>query len=388
MSRHRAIRTAALAAAGLAAIATVNPGALAVTQPVDPPSAQPSAPPAPVDVRNTATALLKPTQAQVDAVSAVLAGAGSGARVTWDGRYGTPRTIRPAVGAALSGPRSGTAVEVARAWLTEHRAMLGLSRADIAAMTVRRDDVLPGSGTRVVDLTRVFGGIPAARGGSAGLAIASDGRVLSYTGSTSRTSALLGAFDLSPLQAVSAVANVLAPLTSYAPVLSCTTQAGYQVVEAGPFAAPSYVKASVFGTGGGGRASYRVLFVKALDEAYDVLVDASTGQVLYQRDLVQHETGGLLDPEGTVYRNYPGAPKGGTPEVVSFGRTPQSPNGWVDPAGLLGTGITTFGNNANSHANWSNFLAPVDAGPRPVNPLGKFDYAFTDQWGTQQCAVP
>ncbi len=123
MSRHRAIRTAALAAAGLAAIATVNPGALAVTQPVDPPSAQPSAPPAPVDVRNTATALLKPTQAQVDAVSAVLAGAGSGARVTWDGRYGTPRTIRPAVGAALSGPRSGTAVEVARAWLTEHRAM-------------------------------------------------------------------------------------------------------------------------------------------------------------------------------------------------------------------------------------------------------------------------
>ena len=382
MNRSRSARAAALIAVGLTVAGAFGHAAEAMTDDIT--GNSPTA--ATTDVRSTASSLLSPTQAQLDAVAAVLAGAGRGARVSWDGRYGTPRTIRPAVGAALSGPRSGTAVEVARAWLTEHRAMLGLSSADIAAMTVRRDHLLPGTGTRVVNLTQTFGGIPAARGGSVGIAVASDGRVLSYTGSTSRSTGLLGGFSLSPEQAVSAVASALSSVTSYAPVLSGATRAGYQVVDAGPFAAASYVKKSVLGTADGGRAAYRVLFVKSLDEAYDVMVDGSTGQVLFQRSLVQHE--GPLDPEGTVYKNYPGAPKGGTPAVVSFGKTPQSPNGWVDLTGLLGVGVTTFGNNANSHANWSNYLAPVDAGPRPVNPLGKFDYAYTNQWGAQNCAVP
>jgi extracellular elastinolytic metalloproteinase len=337
--------------------------------------------PATADARTGA--LISPTSDQVAAVASVLT---AGSRVTWDARYGTPRTIRPDVGGALSGPRSGSAVEVARAWLTEHRDMLGLSAADIAAMVVRRDHLLPGTGTRIINLTQVFGGVPAARGGSVGIAVASDGRVLSYTGSTSRSDDLVGSFDLSPASALSKVAAVLAPQTSYAPSLTGATRGGFQVVAAGPFAAESYVRKAAFGMAAGGRAVYEVLFVKAQDEAYDVLVDAKTGEVLYQRSLVQHE--GPLDPEGTVYRNYPGAPAGGTPERVSFGRTAESPNGWVDPLGLAGTGVTTFGNNANAHANWSNYIGPVDQGPRPVSALGKFNYTFTDQWGTQQCAVP
>src|SRR6266545_1009799 len=227
MNRSRSARAAALIAVGLTVAGAFGHAAEAMTDDIT--GSSPTA--ATTDVRSTASSLLSPTQAQLDAVAAVLAGAGRGARVSWDGRYGTPRTIRPAVGAALSGP----AVEVARAWLTEHRAMLGLSSADIAAMTVRRDHLLPGTGTRVVNLTQTFGGIPAARGGSVGIAVASDGRVLSYTGSTSRSTGLLGGFSLSPEQAVSAVASALSSVTSYAPVLSGATRAGYQVVDAGPF---------------------------------------------------------------------------------------------------------------------------------------------------------
>lgn len=346
----------------------------------------PPTPDSVVDIRAAVDALIQPTAEQVAAVGRVLAAGGSGSRVSWDARYGTPRTIRPTVGGALSGPRSGSAVAVARGWLTDQRAMLGLSEADIAAMVVRRDHLLPGTGTGVVNLTQVFGGVAAARGGSVGIAVASDGRVLSYTGSTSRTSGLAGSFDLSPESVLSKVAGLLAPQTSYTPSLTGAAKASFQVVASGPFAAESYVRKAAFGTAAGGRAAYQVLFVKAQNEAYDVLVDAQSGEVLYRRSLVQHE--GPLDPEGTVYRNYPGAPAGGTPEQVSFGRTPQSPNGWVDPLGLTGTGVSTFGNNANSHANWSNFIGPVDPGPRPVNPLGKFNYVFTDQWGQQQCAVP
>jgi len=386
MRKPFVMRSVALLAAGLTATAGLSAaGAQAITGSVTD-TADTAGADTVNDVRTVAAALVRPTAAQLAAVTDVLQSAGQGARVTWDPRYGTPRTIRPAVGGSLSGPRAGSAVTVARAWLTEHRAMLGLDAADIAAMVVRRDHVLPGTGTHVVNLTQAFGGSAAARGGSVGVVVASDGRVLGYTGSTSRSSELLGSFALSPETAVGKVAAALAPVTAYTASLTGATRAGYQVVARGPFAADSYVRKAAFGTADGGRAAYRVLFVKAQDEAYDVLVDARSGEILYRRSLVQHE--GPLEPEGTVYRNYPGAPGGGTPEVVSFGRTAQSPNGWVDPLGLTGTGVTTFGNNANSHANWSNFIGPVDPGPRPVSPLGKFNYAFTDQWGAQQCAVP
>jgi len=143
------------------------------------------------------------------------------------------------------------------------------------------------------------------------------------------------------------------------------TRAGYDVFAKGPFAGSSYVKKVAFPTADGARAAYSVLFVQKLDEAYQVVVDAETGKQLYKAGLVQHETG------GTIYDNYPGAPEGGQPRHVSFDPTPESPDGYVDPTGVLGTGITTFGNNANAHANWSNFEVPADQGPRPISPTAR-----------------
>jgi hypothetical protein len=68
--------------------------------------------------------------------------------------------------------------------------------------------------------------------------------------------------------------------------------------------------------------------------------------------------------------------------IKSFGPNAQSPSGYVDPTGLAGLpGPTTFGNNANSYANYSNFLVPADQGPRPVSPTAQFNYAYADNWG-------
>ena len=320
------------------------------------------------------TAVVKPTTAQSSAVAALVK-ASPGTRATWDARFGTVRTLTPAFGRTLSGPRSGTAVTVARAWLTEHRSMLGLSSADIAAMSLRRDHVLPGTGTHVVQLTQTFGGVAAARGGSLAVVVRKDGSVLSYTGETVRSSALAGSYALSPGAALQGVATTLGGLSSFTATRT-GTKAGYDVFAKGPFAASSYVKKVAFPTSTGAKAAYSVLFVKRLDDAQQVVVDASTGKKLYSQSLVQHEAG------GTIYDNTPAT---STPRHVSFGPTAQSPGGYVDPTGLLGTGITTFGNNANAHANWSNYLAPVDPGPRPVSPTGQFDYPFENHWGTSKC---
>jgi hypothetical protein len=321
--------------------------------------------------------LVKPTRAQAAAVAAIVK-ASPGTRATWDPRFGTPRTLVPAIGRTLSGPAPGTAVQVARAWLAAHRDALGLTSADITRLTLRRDHVLPGTGTHVVQFTQVFGGVVAGRGGSLGLAVRRNGAVLSYTGETLRSSGLTGSFKLSPAQALQTVAGALAGVGDLVATRT-GARAGYTVFAKGPFAASSYVKKVAFPTAAGARAAYSVLFVERLDQAYQVVVDAETGKQLYRASLVDHEAG------GTIYDNYPGAPAGGQPRHVSFGPTAASPGGYVDPTGLVGTGITTFGNNANAHANWSNFEAPVDPGPRPVSPTGQFDYAYADHWGTSHC---
>jgi len=333
-----------------------------------------------LDVRKVTTAVA-PSAAQRHAVAALLTSAGTGSRATWDERFGTPRSLRRESG-YLTGPTSGSPVTVARAFLAANSAAFRLNSAEVAALAVNRDHALPGTNTHVVTFVQTFDGRPAVRGGRLTVSVTPDGRVLSYAGDPVGGGGLGGAYSLSASDALLKVAGVLAP-GSGLEATQTGTKAGYSVFARSTLAGPSYVKAVAFPTKDGARAAYRVQFVKALDEAWDVVVDASSGAVLYRASLVEHES------DGTVYENYPGAPKGGTPVNRSFGPTPESPTGYVDPTGILGTGITTLGNNASTYANYSNFIGPVDQGPRPVSPTGSFNYVYTNQWAaTKGQTVP
>jgi len=324
--------------------------------------------------------LVAPSQRQLDAVRAIVARGGEDAGVTWDHRFGTPRTIRAGVGGALSGPREGSAVDAAKAFVAENRAAFGLSEAEVTALEVTRDHRLTGIDVTVVNLTQTVDGVKAVRGGSMGLAVDGDGRVLSVTGSVAPNTGRLGSYLLTPGLALSKVGASLGA-SSLAPKATAAV-AGFTAYKTG-LASESYVAKAVFPTADGARAAYRVLFVKDLDEAYDILVDAQTGDVLYKTSLVHHESDGL------VFENYPGAPEGGEQVKRSFGPTEQSPNGWVDPTGVTGTGVTTFGNNADTFKNWSNFIAPLDQANRTVAPTGQFSFGFPDAWGRSECeAVP
>lgn len=336
-----------------------------------------------LDTRNAVTSAVAPTKAQLAAVADVVAAAG-GARVTWDARFGTPRTVL-AAGRDLTGPAAGTAPERARAWLTDHAALLGLSADGVAALQQTGDHVLPGTGTHVVTFAQTVGGVQLTRGGSLTVAVRSNGAILSYAGQTTRETALAQGFSLTSAQALTKVAGVLAAGTGLVATVT-GEQAGYDVFDKGPFAASSYVKQAAFPTQDGVRPAFRVLFVKALDEAWDVVVDGATGEVLYRNSVVQH----LATPEGTVYRNFPGAKGGGAPEKVSFGPTAESPSGWVDPTGVAGLpGPTTLGNNASTYANYSNFLAPADTALRPVSPTAQFNYPYGANWTkTNGATVP
>lgn len=324
--------------------------------------------------------LVKPSQAQLDAVSALVRRGGADTTLTWDQRFGTPRTLYPGAGQTLSGPHDGSAVDAARAFVRENRVALGLSDTQVDTLKVTRDHRLTDVDVTVVNLTQTVNGVAARRGGSLGLAVDGQGRVLSFTGSLSPRTNLLGGWTLTPAAALTTAATGFG-VKSLTPKAAGST-AGFQKFSTG-LASASYVQKAVFPTAEGARAAYRVLLVTALDEGWDLLVDATTGTVLHQSSLVQHEA------EGIVYPNHPGAPLGGKAVKESFGPTPQSPGGYVDPTGLTGIGVTLFGNNADTFKNWSNFIAPADQANRTVAPTGQFNFGFPDAWGTSECqAVP
>ena len=364
-SSFRRSRALAGCTAVAAAVALATPAAQAVISPTEVTGTAPQTDF--VDVRADDAVL--PTSAQEAAVADLEA---AGARITWDERFGTPRTILT-YGDWLTAPRGGDAADVARAFVADHQVALGLSQADVDALEVTGDHELPGTGTRVISLAQTFGGVETSRGGSMSVAVADDGRVLSYTGATVRGGELAGDWEMDSGAALTSVASDLGGQDLTAKVTG--DQAGYQVFDKGPFAASSYVKKMAFPTADGVVPAYRVLFVEALDEAWDVVVDARSGDELYRSSLVQHEG------EGTVYENFPGAAGGGQPVIKSFGPTDQSPSGYLDPTGLAGVaGPTTFGNNANTYSNYSNFLVPADQGPRPVSPTGQFNYSYAQNW--------
>lgn len=315
-------------------------------------------------------AVVRPTAAQLSAARRL------GATVTWN-RTGTPRVIERTDGGVLSAPARGEAVEIARGWLAGHADVLGLAPADVAALQVVRDHELPGIHARVVSFTQTFDGVASGYGAVLTVVMDSQGRVVRYAGDPVRATGLLGEFRLSAAQALQQTVRGLSPdLASWTAVPTGETQGGYQVFKAGSLVSTQWVRKIAFPTAQGGRAAYAALVVKSMDEAYAIIVDASTGRPLARTSLVQHA-------EGTIYENYPGARKGGKPKVVSFDATEQSPGGYVDPTGAAGIpGPTTLGNNANAAIAWTVPLVAADQYNRPVSPTAEFDFEFTDQWGS------
>jgi hypothetical protein len=288
MRRRLTARHLVAAGATLAVTAAILPPATAA---IDDPVGSTTAP-VTTDSRDR-DSVLAPTQAQLDAVRALVAAAPKGARATWDERFGTPRSLVGS-GAYLTGARSGSAADVARGWVAENQAAFGMADAQVADLVVSRDHELPGTGTHVVTLTQVFGGVEAVHGGRLNVAVTKDGKVLSYAGNPTRGTGLAGGFSLSPAEALDTVAASLAPGQELTPKAT-GEQAGYTTFAKGPFAAGSNVKKVAFPTDGGARAAFRVLFVEKMDEAYDVVVDAQSGKELFRDSLVDHVS------EGTVY---------------------------------------------------------------------------------------
>ena len=121
-------------------------------------------------------------------------------------------------------------------------------------------------------------------------------------------------------------------------------------------------------TATGGKAAWQVQVEVASNADYQVLVDATTGEVIYRQNQVSE-----TEPHGLVHTgDDPDA--GGQVANVLF-------------SGIDGTWVadvandTTSGNNVNAYQDLPEDDT-VNAGDQPVNTDQHFDFAFTDTWGT------
>jgi extracellular elastinolytic metalloproteinase len=325
------------------------------------------------DVRNVLNTVA-PTAAQLDAANQFIAQAGQGVKIEWNSLYGTPSLIVKEKG-YLTNPSSEKPAVIAKNWLKANASLFGLTPVEIDAMIVTRDYAMPGTGLRPITLQQTFNGIESVYGGRVIVAVNKEGKILSVTGNLSRSKALAGDFTLTAKDVLKRVVASELPGVSYLPELLGTNK-GWQEFSGGTvLPTMQRVKKAAFITKDEVRPAYRVLFIEELNKGYEIVIDGITGQQLYKRSLVDY----LVEPEGLIFENYPGAAAGGKQVYKSLKGDPAaSPNGWFLPANAAG--LTTIGNNADTYANWSNFLAPVDQVVRPVAPIGKFFYKFDNAW--------
>ncbi len=284
-----------------------------------------------------------------EAVTALRAGLGTDAIVSVDARNGGLRLVGRLDG-FLTPPSTAAAADIALGYVRANRAAFGLAMGDIDNLVLVRRVTTVGGLQRLFWQQRAAGGAPALDSGLRAN-VTADGRLVNVAGSpvpgvgAVQTPARLNAGQarMSALDSLGAVAvpSVARPRGD---VRSTTTFANGDRAALGVSSATR-------------RAAWDTIVKIDGSHTYRVIVDATTGETLLRRNIVQ-------SANATVFRNFPGAALGGVATTVSL-------DPWLAP------GASTL-NGPNVHAfadvNDDDFAAVSEETPISG---GNFTYAMT-----------
>ena len=308
-----------------------------------------STPGARVKLRGRAARLARSPNPATDALKDTL---GSEAVVAIDPLTSTPRMVGRLDG-FLTGPSAASASSIALGYVGNNAAAFGLDEKSIASLELTRDYVDVDGTHHLFFTEKATGGIPVF-GNGLKANVTQDGRLINVLGSP--------------------VANPT--LSSTSPETSATiavTSARRDVDATVPpvrVLPGSTAKTLVFSNGDraslvafqgvdGLRVSWQTI-VSAGSVAYQHVIDAATGRVLYRRSLVNYA-------DGLVYENFPGAAVGGTQVQKSI-----SNPGWLSSA------TTLSGNNTHVYADVddSNDSSDVNGEVEEITPSGGGNWLF------------
>jgi extracellular elastinolytic metalloproteinase len=272
--------------------------------------------------------------ARVGAVAAtpeqVAAARALGASVRWNA-FGTPHVL-VRHGGVLTAPREGDHVDVARAFVAEHRALFRLSEAAVGALEVLRVSPLydapdlgrvarglePGNPdvATVVLLRQTFGDLAAALDGLLTVGVTADGAVAWVSSSVTGEERVSGARRLSPATAWRIAAGDVGRGVD-ADAVAVAEQAdahGFTRLAVEGWREPQRVRLGAVPTPAGGvRVAYETVVLDpapALGQplAFIHFVDAETGEVLYRTNRVDHFASGggalaqVAPPSGSPFQ--------------------------------------------------------------------------------------
>ena len=258
---------------------------------------------------------------------------------------------------ALTGPAGGDRSAVALEWVRDNRAALGLTAADIDALTLADRTLTPGTGITHLRYRQAYRGIPAFDN-DLRVNLDRGGRILNVTGAPVSG---LRVDSIEPALGAVAAMRALQRDVGVERAIDVTSgPAGDRRVT--QFAGGEFARLVLFGTARGARLAWHVTYRATSVAYYDAVVDAATGEILYRQNLTKSAA------RATVFPNYPGAP---IPRVDSNFAT----NLWLD---ANATTLEGFFVHAYSDTNHDDDANPSEEiGRRDPGGANDFDYPFT-----------
>jgi Zn-dependent metalloprotease/PKD repeat protein len=291
---------------------------------------------------------------------ALLKRLGDDIEVAWT-ELAVPHSLRSRTGTLTSASESGP-VATARAFLRSYAVLFRQTPADIDALKITMNHELQGMTFLRYKQTH---GNRDVHGSSLLVVLDAKNRIWMVGGNLAPS---LGPPLPPAVTAATAVVNV-AESVSPRDAISASRRIG-----AGTFrndfalpelrsARPVTTELVTVPTAVGGSTAWRVLMHVASNVEYEVLVDATTGKILYRKNQITSS-----EPHGLVHTGDDPEAGGQVPNVLFSGI-----NGtWV-------AGDTTSGNNTDTFQDLFDDNSPA-AADRPVNADQHFDYTWTDPW--------
>ena len=283
----------------------------------------------------------------------------------------------------LTGPASGTPVEIALEYLRTHADQLGATAADFAEVNVWTNYVTETTGMTHLSIRQVLNGLDVA-GTNFNVNVASDGRILNVGGGFVRDIARFETTAVTPhIDALKAAEQAAAQLDLSPTQLLTYIDDPTGEAQASVIAAAGISLADI-------PASLEYVALSSTDVAltwkltiqtpdgdhwFDLSVSADDGRIASALDYASHAT----------YNVYPmpvESPQHGAratvtdPHIITPTPAPvPSPFGWHDTNGVAGAEFTiTRGNNVNAYTDTNNDNA-ADAGSQPDGGAG-LDFNF------------
>jgi hypothetical protein len=333
--------------------AVLSPGVVGAAQPA-------SHSPGAIDTRQlTGRAALKATRAELRSRSAAdnryLRSLGPSALISYDPLTGTPRNLGRLDG-YLTGKSPAPAHRVAMSYVRSHLSVLGLRPSDLRTLRFRGDYV-DTIGVHNLSWSQSVRGTPVF-GNGLRIKVTRDGRVLSVQGSPVSGLARLAAHAPTTMRVTARSARSTAARNVHGEVASVPVASSRRGdARVTTWANHDVAKRVWFLTSSGLRPAWSTYVQSGPGAAYQHVIDARTGAVLFR-----HSTVDSADGDAYVYDNYPGAAEGGKARVVNLIQT-----GWLSEHAtfLKGSSVVAF-----DDLNDDNMISSNEKTPVPGNEKG------------------